>query len=210
MNKVLVSLLLTLGITGMAHAAGDAEAGQNKVAVCSACHGMDGNSPAPNFPKLAGQGERYLLKQLQDIKAGSTPGAQPGVGRTVLEMTGMLDPMSDQDLADIAAFYASQAATTGFADPELVAHGEQLFRGGNLELGMPACIGCHAPDGAGNTLAAYPRLAGQHAAYTAKQLTDFREGDRYNDGEAMIMRTIAAKLSNRDIEALSSYIQGLH
>ena len=103
MNKILVSLLLTLGITGMAHAAGDAEAGQGKVAVCGACHGADGNSPAPNFPKLAGQGERYLLKQLQDIKAGSTPGAPEGVGRKVLEMTGMLDPLSDQDLQDIAA-----------------------------------------------------------------------------------------------------------
>ncbi len=210
MNKVLVSLLLTLGITGMAHAAGDAKAGQSKAAVCGACHGVDGNSPAPNFPKLAGQGERYLLKQMQDIKAGSTPGAAEGVGRKVLEMTGMLDPLSDQDLADIAAYFSSQKPTVGMADPALVAQGEKLFRGGKLDLGMPACTGCHAPNGVGNDLAGFPQLGGQHAAYTAKQLTDFREGNRTNDGDTMIMRGIAAKLSNKDIQALSSYIQGLH
>jgi len=210
MNKVLVSLLLTLGITGMAHAAGDAEAGQGKVAVCGACHGVDGNSPAPNFPKLAGQGERYLLKQLQDIKAGSTPGAPEGVGRKVLEMTGMLDPLSDQDLEDIAAYFSSQKGSVGYADPALAKQGEKLFRGGKLDQGMPACTGCHAPNGVGNDLAGFPKLGGQHAAYTAKQLTDFREGNRTNDGDSMIMRGVASKLSNKDIEALSSYIQGLH
>lgn len=210
MNKVLVSLLLTLGITGMAHAAGDAEAGQGKVAVCGACHGVDGNSPAPNFPKLAGQGERYLLKQLQDIKAGSTPGAPEGVGRKVLEMTGMLDPLSDQDLEDIAAYFSSQKGSVGYADPALAKQGEKLFRGGKLDQGMPACTGCHAPNGVGNDLAGFPKLGGQHAAYTAKQLTDFREGNRTNDGDTMIMRGVVAKLSNKDIEALSSYIQGLH
>ncbi|MFG3452373.1 cytochrome c [Pseudomonas knackmussii] len=210
MNKVLVSLLLTLGITGIAQAAGNAEAGQEKVAVCGACHGADGNSAAPNFPKLAGQGESYLFKQLQDIKAGSTPGAPEGVGRKVLEMTGMLDPYSDQDLADIAAYFASQKLTVGMADPALVEQGEKLYRGGKLDLGMPSCTGCHAPNGVGNDLAGFPQLGGQHAAYTAKQLTDFREGSRTNDGDTAIMRTIASKLSNKDIEALSSYIQGLH
>lgn len=210
MNKVLVSLLLTLGITGMAHAAGNAEAGQEKIVVCGACHGADGNSPAPNFPKLAGQGQNYLFKQLQDIKAGSTPAAEPGVGRKVLEMTGMLDPFSDEDLQDIAAYFASQKMTVGMADPELVAEGERLFRGGKVEAGLPACTGCHSPNGAGLDLATFPHLGGQHAAYTAKQLTDFREGNRTNDGDAMIMQTVASKLSNKDIEALSSYIQGLH
>lgn len=138
MNKLLVSLLLTLGVTGVAHAAGDATAGQTKAAVCGACHGPDGNSAAPNFPKLAGQGERYLLKQMQDIKGGK---------RTVIEMTGLLNNLSDQDLADIAAYFSSQKGSIGQADPKLVARGEALFRGGNLELGMPACTGCHAPDG---------------------------------------------------------------
>ena len=201
MNKVLVSLLLTLGLTGVAQAAGDAEAGQGKVAVCGACHGVDGNSPAPNFPKLAGQGERYLLKQLHDIKSGARP---------IIEMTGMLDNLSDQDMADIAAYFASQKMSVGAADPKLVERGEALFRGGKLEEGMPSCIGCHSPNGAGLAAAGFPHLGGQHAQYVAKQLTDFREGNRTNDGDAMIMRAIAAKLSNKDIEAVSSFIQGLH
>ena len=210
MNKVLVSLLLTLGITGLSHAAGDAAAGQGKAVMCGACHGADGNSAAPNIPKLAGQGERYLLKQLKDIKAGTAATAQPGTGRKVVEMTGLLDALSEQDLADIAAYFASQKMSVGAADPKLVAQGEALFRGGKLEQGMPACTGCHAPDGAGNSLAGFPQLGGQHAAYVAKQLTDFREGNRTNDGDTMVMRTVAEKLSNKDIEAVSSYIQGLH
>ncbi|AGI22092.1 c-type cytochrome [Pseudomonas sp. MT3] len=201
MNKLIVSLLLTLGLTGVAHAAGDAKAGQAKAAVCGACHGADGNSMAPNFPKLAGQGERYLLKQMHDIKDGK---------RTVLEMTGLLTNLSDEDLADISAYFASQNPSVGMADPKLVAQGEALFRGGKLTEGMPACTGCHNPAGQGNAEAGFPHLGGQHAAYTAKQLTAFREGERTNDGDAMIMRSIAAKLSNKDIAAISSYIEGLH
>ena len=201
MNKVLVTLLLTLGITGLAQAAGDAKAGQAKAAMCGACHGADGNSAAPNFPKLAGQGERYLLKQLHDIKGGK---------RTVLEMTGILDNLSDQDMADIAAYFAGQKMSVGAADPKLIERGEALFRGGKLAEGMPACTGCHSPNGAGLAAAGFPKLGGQHGQYVAKQLTDFREGNRTNDGDAMTMRAIAAKLSNKDIEAVSSYIQGLH
>ncbi|ROL73802.1 cytochrome c4 [Pseudomonas chlororaphis] len=201
MNKLIVSLLLTLGITGVAHAAGDAAAGQAKAAVCGACHGPDGNSMAPNFPKLAGQGERYLNKQLHDIKSGK---------RQVLEMTGLLTNLSDQDMADIAAYFASQKGSVGAADPKVVARGEELFRGGKLDQGMPACTGCHSPSGTGNAAAGFPHLGGQHAQYVVKQLTDFREGNRTNDGDTMIMRSIAAKLSNKDIEAVSSYIQGLH
>ncbi|MCC6075710.1 c-type cytochrome [Pseudomonas sp. GCM10022188] len=201
MNKLLVSLLLTLGVTGLAQAAGDATAGQTKAAVCGACHGPDGNSAAPTFPKLAGQGERYLLKQLKDIKSGARP---------VVPMTGLLDNLSDQDLADLSAYFASQKGSVGAADPKLVERGEALFRGGKVEDGMPACTGCHSPDGSGNAAAGFPKLGGQHAQYVATQLTNFREGVRTNDGDTMIMRAIAAKLSNKDIEALSSYIQGLH
>ncbi|KJJ98475.1 cytochrome c4 [Pseudomonas nicosulfuronedens] len=201
MNKLIVSLLLTLGLVGVANAAGDAKAGQAKAAVCGACHGADGNSMAPNFPKLAGQGERYLLKQMHDIKDGK---------RTVLEMTGLLTNLSDEDLADIAAYFSSQNGSVGAADPKLVAQGEALFRGGKLAEGMPACTGCHNPAGQGNAEAGFPHLGGQHAAYTAKQLTAFREGERTNDGDAMIMRSIAGKLSNKDIAAISSYIEGLH
>jgi len=205
MNKLVVSLLLTLGVAGAATAAqtvkGDAAAGQAKTAVCGACHNPDGNSLAPNFPKLAGQGQRYLEKQLHDIKSGK---------RTVLEMTGMLTAFSDQDLADIAAYFSSQKGSVGAADPKLVERGRSLFNGGDLEKGMPACTGCHSPNGAGIALAGFPHLSGQHSQYVTKQLTDFREGNRTNDGDAMTMRTIAGKLNNHDIEALASYIQGLH
>jgi len=205
MNKLFASLLLTLGVTGAAGAAqpitGDAAAGQAKTALCGACHNPDGNSLAPNFPKLAGQGQRYLEKQLHDIKSGKRP---------VLEMTGMLEGFDDQDLADIAAYFASQKGSVGAADPKLVERGRALFNGGDLDKGMPACTGCHSPDGAGLALAGFPHLSGQHAQYVSKQLTDFREGNRTNDGDAMTMRTIASKLSNKDIEAISSYIQGLH
>lgn len=204
MKKILASLLLTLGVSGLAQAAGvvgDAAAGQAKAAVCGACHGPDGNSMAPNFPKLAGQGNRYLLKQLNDIKSGK---------RTVLEMTGLLTNLQDQDLADIAAYYSSKQGSVGAADPKLVAAGEALFRGGKLDQGMPACTGCHSPNGVGNPAAGFPHLGGQHAAYVTKQLTAFREGDRTNDGDTMVMRSVASKLSNKDIAALSAYIQGLH
>jgi len=205
MNKLFVSLLLTMGVAGAANAAepikGDAAAGQAKTAVCGACHSPDGNSLAPNFPKLAGQGQRYLEKQLHDIKSGK---------RTVLEMTGLLANFSDQDLADIAAYFSSQKGSVGAADPKLVERGRALFNGGDLEKGMPACTGCHSPNGAGIALAGFPHLGGQHAQYVTKQLTDFREGNRTNDGDAMTMRSVAGKLSNKDIEALASYIQGLH
>ncbi|NLD15317.1 MAG: cytochrome c4 [Gammaproteobacteria bacterium] len=202
MNKLVVSLLLSLGITGLAHAAGDAEAGKTKIMTCTACHGADGNAGLmPTYPKLGGQGANYLIKQMKDIKSGARP---------VVEMTGMLDALSDQDMADIAAWFSSQKGTTGYAHPDLVERGEELFRGGKLADGLPACTGCHSPDGAGLDLALYPKLSGQNAGYIAKQLTDFREGDRTNDGDAMTMRDVAAKLSNKDIKALASYIQGLH
>ena len=208
MNKLLVSLLLTLGVTGVAQAAGtalvgDAAAGQAKTAVCGACHGPDGNSMAPNFPKLAGQGDKYLLKQLHEIKDGK---------REVLEMTGMLTNLSDQDLADIAAYFSSQKGSVGAADAKLVERGQALFRGGDVEKGLPACTGCHSPNGSGNAAAGFPHLGGQHASYIAKQLTDFRkeEGGRTNDGDTMTMQTIAKRLSDEDIAAVSSYIQGLH
>ena len=208
MNKILASLLLTMGVAGMANASesaggivGNAAAGQAKTAVCGACHGADGNSMAPTFPKLAGLGERYLLKQMKDIKSGA---------RVVVPMTGMLNNLSDQDLADIAAYFGSKKIAVGQADPKLVERGEALYRGGKLAEGMPACTGCHSPDGSGNAQAGFPALGGQHAGYVATQLTNFREGARTNDGDTMIMRSIAAKLSNKDIEAISSYIQGLH
>jgi cytochrome c553 len=204
MNLPFSSLLFILCMSGFVQAGesatADPVAGQSKTVVCGACHGPDGNSLVPIFPNLAGQGERYLLKQLREIKDGK---------RVVPEMTGLLVPLSDQDLADIAAYYAGQKVSAVAADPDLAARGEALFRGGKLGQGMPACIGCHSPRGAGIPSAGFPQLSGQHAAYIKKQLTAFREGERTNDGETLVMRTIASKLSNRDIEALAAFIQGL-
>lgn len=201
MNRWMLCLLICLGWCAAAQAAGDAAAGQAKTAVCGACHGPDGNSLVPIFPKLAGQGERYLLEQLQAIKANT---------RQVPEMTGQLTHLSDQDLADIAAWYASQTTSVGAADPALVAHGEALYRGGNLDTGLPACTACHGPNGAGLAAAGFPQLSGQQSPYTIKQLTNFREKVRTTDGDSMIMQTVAGKLSDTDIKALAAYLQGLH
>lgn len=200
MNRWMLCLLLGLGWCMVAQAAGDAVAGQAKVAVCGACHGPDGNSLVPIFPKLAGQGERYLLKELQDIQTGR---------RVVPEMTGQLTDLAAQDLADIAAFYAGQTATVGAPDPALAAQGAVLYRGGRLDAGLPACSACHGPDGAGLAAAGFPQLRGQQAAYTLKQLSNFRSGARNDDGDIAIMRTVAAKLTDSDIAALAAYIQGL-
>lgn len=199
MNKLLISLLVTIGITGMAHAAGDATAGKGKTAVCGACHGADGNSPAAMFPKLAGQNEAYLIKQINDIKSGTRP---------VVEMTGLLDAMTDQDIADIAAYYAKQAGTVGHAAKDLVEQGQKVYRGGIAKKGVAACTACHTPTGEGMAQAGFPAIGGQHAAYTEKQLKMFRNGERNNDPQGM-MQDIAAKLSDAEIKAVSSYIQGL-
>src|SRR5690606_28319873 len=174
---------------------------------CVACHGADGNSAAPTFPKLAGQSERYALKQLQDIKTNV---------RVVPEMTGLLDNLSDQDLADIAAYYASQKNSTNQAKKDTIAKGEQIFRGGIRDRGIPACAACHLPDGAGNAMAGFPRLGGQHADYVAKQLKGYRAGadgdeaGRTNDGDSKMMRSIAIRLTDSEITALANYISGLH
>jgi len=186
---------------GLAQAAGNPEAGQSKAGMCVACHSADGNSLVPNFPKLAGQGAPYLLKQMKDIKAGE---------RVVPEMIGMLDAFNEQDLQDLAAYFASQKGTTGAANADLVELGEALYRGGNLAKGIPACTSCHMPSGEGNVPAGYPKLSGQHPTYTEAQLKKFRSGERTNDGESRMMRDIAAKLSDAEITAVSSYIFGLH
>ena len=206
MKKVMLLCgLLAAGLhTGYA-AAGDAAAGEAKAATCVACHGADGNSAAPTFPKLAGLGERYLLKQMQDIRDGARP---------VPTMVGQVDNMTDEDLADIAAFYASQARSGGQTNPDLVELGEQIYRGGISARNIPACASCHSPNGQGNAPAGFPPLAGQHADYIAAQLRAYRlgyedESGRTNDGEAMIMRTTAFGLSDREIDAVASYASGL-
>ncbi len=199
MNKLLISLLMSAGIAGVAHADGDAKAGQPLTAICAACHGADGNSMAPNFPKLAGQGEEYLLKQMADIKAGS---------RQVPEMTGLLNNLSDQDMANVAAYFASQKVAPGAAKPELAELGATIYIAGIADKGVPACQACHSPTGSGNTLARFPHLGGQHATYTETQLKNFRIGARNND-PSMMMRDVAARMSDAEIAAVASYIQGL-
>lgn len=203
---------------------GDAKAGATKAAVCGACHGMDGNSAAPTFPKLAGQGPRYLLKQIHDIKAWDTeanPAKKATTGRAVVEMTGIVTALSDQDIADISAHYAAQSTQlSGSKKMEVQVNsgikvdamelGAKIYRTGNLANGVPACTGCHAPDGTGNAAAGFPRLSGQHPDYIEKQLTNFRAGNRINDGDTMTMRSVAEKLSDAEIKAVANFIAGLH
>jgi cytochrome c553 len=210
MKKVALLLGLAMGwaqtgLTADTGPAGDAAAGENKAVTCSACHGPDGNSAVPTFPKLAGQGEKYLFKQMKDIRDGA---------RSVPTMAGQVDNMSDQDLADIAAFYAAQPRSGGQADPDLVALGEKVYRGGVMERNVAACAACHSPNGKGNAPAGFPSLAGQHAEYTAAQLRAYRQGyedpaGRTNDGDTKIMRTTAFGLSDMEIDAVASYIAGL-
>ena len=201
MKKIIAGLIMAVGLAGVAQAQGDPEAGKSLAATCGACHGQSGASPvAPSYPKIAGIGEKYILKQLQDIKAGR---------RVVPEMTGILQPLSEQDLADLAAFYQTQEMTLEQADPELIEMGRALYRGGNMASGVTACSACHGPAGQGIASAAFPQVGGQKAAYLAKQLNDWQAGKRDNDPNAMT-QDIASKLTDAEIEAISSYMSGLH
>ena len=146
------------------------------------------------------RGNVTLVKQMKEIQSGV---------RSVPEMAPFTGKLTDQDIEDIAAFYASQPAGKGVADPEKVALGEKLFRFGDAKKAIPACSACHSPTGKGNSLAGFPHISGQHPAYTEKQLKEFREGIRVNDGDSQTMRMIAEKLSNKEVEALASYISGL-
>lgn len=202
MKKVLViASLVFLASGGVVQAAGDAEAGKTKSAVCAACHGMDGNSGAnPVWPKLAGQHPSYITKQLIDFKEGK---------RTDTTMAPMAVPLSDADIADLAAYFSAQTRTVGVAAEDKVAAGEQLYRAGNAESGVAACTACHGPTGSGNPQSNFPALSGQGAAYTVKALKDFRSGARTNDAGRM-MGDVASKLTDAEIEAVASYIEGLH
>lgn len=208
MKKVLLISAILFGATAqLAMAAGDAAAGKAKSATCAACHGPDGNSAAPTFPKLAGQSERYLNKQIHDIKSKA---------RVVPAMAGMVDNLSDQDIADLAAYFAKQPSSVNQAKKDTVAKGEQIYRGGIRDKNVPACAACHSADGAGNAPAGFPRLGGQHADYISAQLKAYRasaDGDatgRANDGDTKPMRTIALRLTDSEIAALANYISGLH
>jgi cbb3-type cytochrome c oxidase subunit III len=165
--------------------------------VCAACHGADGNSGAPANPKLAQQHPEYIVKQLQEFKSGKRANAI---------MSGMVAALSEDDMKNIAAWLASKKAQPGVAkDKDLVVLGERIFRGGIADRQVPACAGCHAPNGAGIP-SQYPRLSGQHADYTAAQLTAFRDGVRKNNAQ---MTGVSAKMNDREIKAVADYIAGL-
>lgn len=208
MKKIAMFVGLYLGLTGVAMAAtGDAEAGQQKAAVCSACHGPDGNAPSDMYPKIAGQHEGYLFKQLKDYKLAAETGGEQG--RVNAIMQGQVMMLSEQDMADLAAYFASQKMEGGSAPEDVIAAGEKLFVAGDESRGIAACAACHGPRGDGMALAKFPDISGQHAAYTKAQLELFRSGERANDMNNM-MRDVASKLTDKDIEILSQYIQGLY
>ena len=196
---------------------GDAEAGAAKAAVCAACHGVDGNPSDPQYPRIAGQNERYVARQLALFKAGqrTTPMA------AIMQPYAM--PLGAQDMRDIGAYFAGQTGGAGIADDSLVAEGEyeglkffevgqQLYRGGNVEREIPACMACHGPAGRGNPGPPYPAVAGQFADYTARQLELFRDGMAMGSGDHAntVMADVAAGLTDQEIQALASYIEGLH
>ncbi|KAA2284004.1 c-type cytochrome [Arenimonas fontis] len=192
---------------------GDAAAGAAKAAVCAACHGMDGNAADPQYPKLAGQHEQYIARQLALFKSGERQNAI---------MLGFAATLSAQDMRDIGAHYASQKALPGVADDSVIADGpnagrkfyevgQALWRSGDADRGIPACQACHGPAGAG-VPGTYPAIAGQHAAYTALQLKAFRDGQVWGQGDRAnaVMAGVAARLTDEEIQALASFAEGLH
>jgi cytochrome c553 len=188
-------------LTGAARAEqqGSAEAGKAKSATCAACHGETGNSLAPNWPNLAGQHPAYIDRQLHAFQNGE---------RQDPSMTAFAAMLTDQDIRDVAAYFSMQSLAPKGADPKLVTRGQEIYRGGIPERGIPACIGCHGPSGHGNYLAAYPRIGGQNAQYVLTTLKAYADGSRKSDPNQM-MRNIASQLLEDEMQAVASYVQGL-
>lgn len=199
MLKFVFLLLSLVLISFNLFGAGDPVAGREKSQTCAACHGVNGNSTNPVWPKLAGQHPSYIVKQLEDFKAGRRENAQ---------MSPMATNLSKQDMEDLAAYYAIQNIRYGTTDPVLLDLGERIYRAGNIEHNVPACMACHGPTGLGNPAASYPALSGQHAAYIELQLNNFREDIRANDIN-QVMRKVVDRMSDDEIKAVSSYVQGL-
>jgi len=179
---------------------GDVEAGKTRSAQCAACHGPQGNMESGQFPKLAGQGAPYIYEQLKLFKSGERQNAI---------MAGQAAGLSDEDMKNLAAYFAAQQTRPGAADVAVAPAGAVLYHGGNSEKGVPACSGCHGPSGLGNAAAKFPRLSGQSSQYIAAQLKAYRSGDRAGYRNATIMNGVAENLSDDDIQALSSYVAGL-
>ena len=182
---------------------GSAEAGAGKAAACAACHGPGGNSVNPEWPKLAGQHASYVYYQLQVLKSGE---------RKAPLMNPQAAPLSDQDMKDLAAYFAAQKPQPGVASPDAVKTAEKLYRAGDAARGLPACASCHGPKGNGNAGAVYPRIGGQHAKYAGNILRIFRgmAGQAIPHPRLVMMSTVAGKLTDAEIDALASYINGLH
>lgn len=196
MLLAVAAVAAALGMNNTALAEGSVEAGEQKAAVCLACHGPNGNSMNPEWPNLAGQHAEFIFAQLEAFKSGE---------RQNPLMSPMAIGLTEQDMLDLAAYYEAQAPAALEADPALVEAGRQLYLGGNLERGITACTACHGPTGQGNPMAGYPVVAGQHAVYSAIALRAYASGERAN----AIMQDIASRMSEEDIAAVTSYIQGL-
>jgi len=197
--KMMIAIFGSLVFLAMPALAGDAAAGAQKSAVCGACHGATGSSVNPEWPNLAGQHEGYIAAQLALFKLG--------VRDNVLMMPNA-SILTDQDVQDLGAHFARQTPAGLEADPSNYKAGEMLYRGGDPERKLPACIACHGPQGKGNGLASYPALRAQHAVYTYNQLKAYAEGRRRAPGND-IMQVIAARLTDEEMRALASYTQGL-
>ncbi|MEO9493445.1 MAG: c-type cytochrome [Vibrio splendidus] len=202
-----LALILSLLASCSVWAQGSIEAGKAKSQTCVACHGADGNSLITQYPKLAGQHEKYLEKQLKELKLGMTSGGKQGRNEPV--MGAMAMSLSEEDMADLAAYYASLPISSNSTPENAVDEGKVLYTAGNAERGVTACIACHGPRGNGTELSGFPKISGQHADYIKAQLEKFRDGSRNNDMNAM-MRDVAKKLTDADIDTLSKYVGGLH
>ncbi|MBT4962970.1 MAG: cytochrome c4 [Francisellaceae bacterium] len=202
--RVIATILLILwSSTSLASTAGDPERGKSLTETCVACHNDDGNSSVSLWPKIAGQHEGYLYKQLLAFHEGeSGPRYDPN-------MYAMLSGFNQQDLQDLSSYYASQKMSLGKASADLYELGQALYRGGDIQSRIPACIGCHEARGLGNEPANFPRLSGQNEEYTAQQLKQYRDGARETDPNE-IMRDIASRMTDQQIEAVSNYVAGLY
>jgi cytochrome c553 len=199
--SIAICALITVATPAIGWTKGNAAAGKEKSQVCQGCHGENGNSYGPEWPNLAAQHSSYLIKQIQNFQEGV---------RINETMNGMVVGLSQQDIEDIAAYFASQSLQPQEqeTDVEVIKTGRKILKGGNRYTGVPACAGCHGPNGVGNGPAAFPHLAGQKSTYIVKTLKDFQSGARANDTNE-IMRNIAAKLTENEINAVAAYMATL-
>jgi len=203
-KRTIAAVLLCVCLAGPSlaqeKAVGDSAAGEGKAATCAGCHGADGKAISPEYPNLAGQHASYIAKQLTDYRDGNRANAL---------MSPMAASLSDQDILDLAAYFADMPAIAGISAEDNLEQGEAIYRGGITSASVPACAGCHGPAGLGNMAANYPMLSGQNPDYTGAQLRQFRSTERDNDPNEM-MRSLAKRLTEAEIDAVANYVAGLH